>query len=214
MEINKLYQGDCIEFMKEMKDNMVDMTLTDIPYGEVSREDNGLRNLDKGLADTLTFNLIDFLDEVYRVTKGTIVIFCGREQVSPIHEYFAKKDKGTVRQGIWEKSNPMPSNGQYIYLSGIENFIWFRKPKGTFNAHCKNPVLKHPNGSSKIHPTEKNHELLRELILDNSNEGQLIFDPCFGSASSLLVAKQENRNYLGCEIFPEYFEIGVERLNK
>lgn len=213
MEINKLYQGDCIEFMRKMKDNMVDMTLTDIPYEFVNREDNGLRNLNKGNADTKTFELKDFLDGVHRVTKGIIIIFCGKEQVSFIHEYFHNA-KGTVRQGIWQKSNPMPSNGQYVYLSGIENFIWFRKPKGTFNAHCKNPVLKHPNGSSKIHPTEKNHELLRELILDNSNVGQTIFDPCFGSASSLLIAKEENRNYIGCELSPEYFELGVDRLNK
>ena len=213
MEINKLYQGDCIEFMKKMEDNMVDMTLTDIPYDVVNRKDNGLRNLDKGFADIKTFELNDFLDEVYRVTDGIIIIFCSKEQVSFIHDYFHNKT-GTVRQGIWQKTNPMPSNGQYVYLSGIENFIWFRKPKGTFNAHCKNPVLKHPNGSSKIHPTEKNHELLRELILDNSNEGQLIFDPCFGSASSLLVAKEENRNYLGCELDLKYYKLGVERLSK
>lgn len=210
----KLFNDDCIKIMKDMKNNSVDLTLTDIPYGEVNREDNGLRNLDKGVADVLTFDLDIFLDEVYRVTKGTIIIFCGREQMSYIHRYFAQKKRGTVRQGIWQKTNPMPSNGQYIYLSGIENFIWFRKPGGAFNAHCKNTVFKHPNGSSKIHPTEKNHELLRELILDNSNEGEIVFDPCYGSASSLYVALQENRKIKGVEIDEEHFNRGKERLKK
>lgn len=208
-----LVNDDCIKVMGKMKNDSVNLTLTDIPYEFVNRSDNGLRNLDKGKADVKTFELKDFLDEVYRVTKSTVIIFCSKEQVSYIHEYFHSKPKGTVRQGIWQKTNPMPSNGQYIYLSGIENFIWFKKPKGTFNAHCKNPVLKHPNGSSKIHPTEKNHELLRELILDNSNPNDIVFDPCFGSGSTLLVAKQEGRRYAGIELDKGYFNDAKVRLS-
>ena len=46
-------------------------------------------------------------------------------------------------------------NGQHIYLSGVENAIWFKKRGGTFNAHCKNTVFKYPIGRSKLHPTEK-----------------------------------------------------------
>lgn len=209
-----LILGDCITEMKAMEDNSVDMTLTDIPYGEVSRKDNGLRNLNKGDADILTFDLNAFLNEVTRVTKGTVIIFCARGQMSHIHNYFDKQKNGTVRQGIWQKTNPMPSNGQYIYLSGIENFIWYKKPRATFNAHCKNPIFKYPNGSSKLHPTEKNHELLKELILDNSNEGDLIFDPCFGSGSSLLVAEKLGRKILGIEIKEEYYEIANMRVRK
>ena len=208
-----LINDDCIKVMKDMKNNEIDLTLTDIPYEFVSRADNGLRNLDKGIADEKTFDLDEFLDSVYRVTKGTIIIFCGKEQFSPIFEYFSNK-KGTVRQGVWQKSNPMPSNGQYVYLSGIENFVWFKKAKATFNAHCKNPVLLHPNGSSKLHPTEKNHKLLEELILDNSNEGDLVFDPCFGSGSTLLVAKNLNREYKGIELHEKYFQIGEDRLRE
>ena len=124
-----------------------------------------------------------------------------------------QKKQGTVRQLIWEKTNPSPMNGQFIYLSGIENAIWFRKSKGTFNAHCKNVVFKHPSGRSKLHPTEKNHKLLEELILDNTNEGDIIFDPCSGSGSHLLVAKNNNRKFIGVELNKEYFEISKERLS-
>ena len=60
----------------------IDLTLTDIPYGSVNRKDNGLRNLNKGNADIETFNLQEFLKEVDRVTAGTIIIFCGVNQVS------------------------------------------------------------------------------------------------------------------------------------
>ena len=109
---------------------------------------------------------------------------------------------------------PSPMNGQHIYLSGIENAIWFKKRGATFNAHCKNTVFEFPSGRSKIHPTEKNHELIKDLILDNSNEGDIIFDPCAGSLAHCLVAKENGRRYVGCELQKEYFDKGIERLKE
>lgn len=194
----------------------VDLTLTDIPYGVVNRQSNGLRELDKKDADIMTFDLQDFLSNVYDVTSGTIIIFCSKEQISEIYDFFAdkqKKKQGTIRQLIWEKTNPSPMNGQYVYLSGIENAVWFKKKGATFNAHCKNPVFKYSCGRSKLHPTEKNHDLLKELILDNSNEGDIVFDPCAGSGAHLLVAKENNRQWLGVELNKEYYEIAKERIS-
>ena len=210
----KLINSDCIKVMKSMLPESVMFTLTDIPYDAVNRVSNGLRNLDKEEADIITFDLNEFLEEVYRITSNSIVIFCGKEQFSNIYEYFASK-KGTVRPIIWEKSNPSPMNGQYIYLSGVELAVWFKKSGAkTFNAHCKNTVFKYPNGRSKLHPTEKNHELLKQLILDNSNEDDLVFDPCMGSGSHLLVAKNLNRKYLGVELSEKYFNIAKKRIEE
>ncbi len=195
----------------------VNLTLTDIPYGVINRDNNGLRNLNKEQADIITFELENFLSEVYRVTSSTIIIFCSKEQISKIYQFFNNKQKqklGTVRHIVWKKTNPSPMNGQYIYLSGIENAVWFKKKGGTFNAYCKNPVFEYPCGRSKLHPTEKNHNLLRELILDNSNEGDIVFDPCAGSGAHLLVAKENNRNWLGVELNREYFNIASQRLLK
>lgn len=197
------------------KDIKANLTLTDIPYGEVNRDSNGLRELDKDKADILTFNLQEFLEKIYQITKGTIIVFCGKEQLSEIHKFFSDKQQkklGTVRQLIWEKTNPSPMNGQYIYLSGIENAVWFKKKGGTFNAHCKNTVFKYANGTSKLHPTEKNHKLLKELILDNSNENDIIFDPCMGSGSHLYNALLLNRKVIGCELEEKYYDLAVERI--
>ena len=213
--INSINNDDCMNYMKTMSDECVDLTLTDIPYGEVNRDSNGLRTLNKEAADVMTFDIQEFLTEVYRVTKGTIIIFCGKEQLSEIHKFFSdkqKRNKGTVRQLIWQKTNPSPMNGQYVYLSGIENAVWFKKRGATFNAHCKNTVFRYACGRSKLHPTEKNHDLLKELILDNSNEGDIVFDPCAGSGSHLLVAKENNRQWLGVELNREYFNIASERV--
>src|SRR5574344_285919 len=203
--------------MKKMKNNSVDFTLTDIPDGEVNRSSGGLRNLDKETADVTTFDLNEFLEEVWRVTKGTIIIFCGRGQLSTISQFFDEKQeqkKGTPRVLIWKKTNPSPMNGQYVYLSGVELAMWFKKRGGTFNTHCKNTVFAHPLGRSKLHPTEKNHKLLEELILDNSNERQIVFDPCSGSGSHLYVARNLNRLFVGCELSKEYFDINKERLQQ
>ena len=209
-----LFNKNCMDLFSLMGGGTVDLTLTDIPYDSVNRSSNGLRNLDKGKADILTFDLQNFLDELYRITKGTIIIFCGMNQVSEIFNYFdnyAKQHKGTVRQLIWKKTNPSPMNGDYIYLSGIENAIWFKKKGAVFNAHCKSNVFEYPCGRSKNHPTEKNHNLLKDLILDNSNENQIIFDPCCGSGSHCLVAKENNRLFIGCELTTEYFNVAKNR---
>lgn len=212
MNINNIFNQDCITLMGKMSDNMVDFTLTDIPYNVVNRSSNGLRNLNKDKADILTFNIPLFLDNVLRVTNNSIIIFCGKEQFSEIYTYFVKQ-KGTVRPIVWEKTNPSPMNGQHIYLSGVELAVWFKHSgKKTFNAHCKNTVFRYPNGRSKLHPTEKNHSLLQDLILDNSNEGDIVFDPCMGSGSHLLIAKNLNRQFLGIEIDEEYFNIAYSRI--
>lgn len=55
-------------------------------------------------------------------------------------------------------------NGQYIYLSGIENAVWFKKRGGVFNARCKNTVFDFPCGKSKFHPTEKITICLKNLF--------------------------------------------------
>lgn len=104
-------------------------------------------------------------------------------------------------------------NGKHIYLSGIEMAVWFKK-KGSkrFSAFCKNTVFRFPNGSSKVHPTEKNAKLLEELIKENSFENDIVFDPCSGSGSHLLAAKKLNRQFLGCELNSDWFEIGQQRL--
>lgn len=214
MNETKLYLGDCLDIMNGMSDNIVNFTLTDIPYDAVNRNSNGLRELDKGKADVLTFDLIKFLEQVYRITSNSVCIFCGKEQFSTIYDFFANK-KGTVRPIVWEKTNPSPMNGQYIYLSGVEMAVWFKKSSAkVFNAHCKNTVFRHPNGRSKLHPTEKNHELLKELILDNTNERDVVFDPCMGSGAHGKVALENHRRFIGIELDEKYFQIAKERINK
>lgn len=212
-----LINADCMNVLSKLDDESVNITLTDIPYNGVNKvKEGGLRKLNKGNADILTFDLNKFLDELYRVTKGTIIIFCNTTQISDIANYYYYMNelgaKISLRQLVWKKTNPSPINGQYNYLSGLENAIWVKKKgQGVFNAHCKSNVFEFPCGRSKLHPTEKNHDLIKDLILDNSNEDDIIFDPCCGSGSHCLCAKELNRRYLGIELNDDFYKIAKNR---
>ena len=212
METNRIYNEDCLEGMKSIPEKSVNITLTDIPYGVVNRESNGLRNLDKENADVFNIYMDELLSEIHRVTEGQIIIFCAKEQFSEIYKFFANK-KGTTRSIIWQKTNPSPMNGQHVYLSGVEHAVWF-KPRGrkVFNAHCKNTVFTYSNGSRKIHPTQKHIELFKELITDNSNEKEVVFDPFMGSGTTAVAAIDTGRNYLGFELDEEYHKLSEQRI--
>lgn len=213
MQKINLMHGDCLELMKDQP--KARLILTDIPYEEVNRKDNGLRNLNKDKADDKTFELSEFLPAIYE-KADIFVIFCGNEQYSTIYKFFAEKQrqkKGTVRQLIWAKRNPSPMNGEYIYLSGTENAVWFKKSKtGKMNCKCKKNWFIHSTGSSKYHPTEKNHKLLEELIVDNTNENDLVIDCCMGSGSTGIVCVNTNRNFIGIELDKSYFDIAANRI--
>lgn len=216
--INKieLRKGNCLELIKkDFKDLSINLTLTDIPYGEVNRKSNGLRNLDKGKADEINFEIKDLLNELYRVTKSTIIIFCGKEQLSEIYSFFNNKQKqklGTTRQIIWEKSNPSPMNAKYIYLSGVENAVWFKKKSGTFNPNYKNTIFKFPVGRNKYHPTQKNLNLFEELIKDNSNEKDIVLDCFAGGGTTGIACRNLNRNCIMIEQEEKYCNNILERL--
>ena len=68
-------QGDCLNLMQDLETNSIDMILTDIPYDMVNRPSNGLRVLDKGNADILTFDLEKFLVDITNCPSVIEIIF-------------------------------------------------------------------------------------------------------------------------------------------
>lgn len=207
-----------MEMFKRLPDDSVDCVLTDIPYNEVNHSaDLGgdkIRVFHKGFADELTFDVEEFCREVYRVARKNIIMFTGFTLFSTCYSVFklgGYKDL-FIRAGVWEKTNPSPVNAQHFYASGIESIVLVKKKGGTFNAPIRNTVFRFPTGSSSFHPTEKNHDLLKKLIEENTNTGDLILDPCAGSGSTCLVAYQNNRNFIGFELNEEMAEKARERL--
>ena len=213
MEKNKVYQGDCLELMKDIPDGSIDMILCDLPYGEVNRKSSGLRVLDKGVADICEINLDVLVKEYHRICKGTVYLFCGIEQISQLTNQL-KLNGFSTRLGQWEKSNPSPMNGTKVWLSGSEFCVIGRKPKATFNRHCEKPIWKYPVGSSKIHPTEKPVKLFQYLIESSTNGGDLVLDNCAGSFTTAIACLNTNRDYICMEKEKSYFDIGYERIKK
>lgn len=206
-------QGDAIELMQTLPESSVDLLLTDIPYARVNKPSGGLRVIDKKQANKETFDLQSFAYEAFRVTKGSAVIFCGKEQFSTLYEYF--DDCGaTTRMIVWEKTNPMPMNGRYVFLSGVECAVHFRKKGATFNGHCLNTVFRFPNGSSKRHPTEKPLALFTKFIDLLTAPGDLVLDPCMGSGTTAIACEQTERRYICGDINPEYAVMAIQRLQE
>lgn len=212
MELNKIHNIDCLEFMKTLPDKCVDLLLTDIPYDGVNRKSSGLRNLDKGLADVMTISIENMMSEFIRITKGSGYIFCGWGQISEIVDIL-KENKISTRLCCWRKTNPSPMNGQVIWLSGAEYCVYFKMPNATFNEHCKNVVWDFPSGRGKVHPTEKPIKLFEYLIKASSNENDIVFDPFIGSGTTAVASKMTSRNYIGCELSKEYYEVCLNRIN-
>lgn len=203
---------DAISLMKSIDKDGIDLLLTDIPYARVNKSSNGLRVIDKQNANEETFDLYEFAEQAFRITKDNAVIFCGKEQFSLLYEYF--DDLGvTARMIIWEKTNPMPMNGQHVFLSGVECAVHFRKKKAVFNGHCLNTVFRYPNGTSKRHPTEKPLALFKEFVELLSNPGDTVFDPCVRSGTTAVAAHEMRRKYICGDINPEYVDIANSRIS-
>ena len=206
-----LYKGDCLDVIGNCIKAQTELVLTDIPYGEVNRQSNGLRTLDKKDADIETFNLTIFLNEVIQKFYGSSYIFCGIEQVSFIKKFMREKELST-RLGIWEKTNPSPMNGQSIWLSSVECCVFSKKKKATFNEHCKSSVWRNPIGRSKQHPTEKPIALFERLVKASSQIGSYVLDPCIGSGTTAVAAINTGRKFIGIERNEEYCEIAKQRI--
>lgn len=211
MVLNKLLNEDCIQFMKKMEAKSVDHIITDIPYDGVNRKDNGLRKLDKSHADILTFNLEKFIVLCTKITKDKIFIFCGQEQVSILNKLLNKNGFKTG-QGIWVKSNPSPMNGQHIWLSGNECIV--PAQRDNLDKNMENVILKSTSGRSKIHPTEKPVVLFDQIITNYTQECDIIYDPCAGSAASCVSIFKNNRNFIANELQKEHFENGDKRIKE
>jgi site-specific DNA-methyltransferase (adenine-specific) len=209
-----LFERDCVEMLQSLESNSVDLTLTDIPYNHVNRSSNGLRSLDKADADILTFDLEKFSQELFRVTKGSIYIFCEHFQLAELGKIFDKL-KCSMRVCTWEKTNPSPMNGQHIWLSSTESCLFIKKPGATFNEHCQSAVWRESvERAIKDHPTPKPVLLMKRLIEASSNPNDIVFDPCMGSGSVGLACKMTDRTFWGCDINPEYVTKAKQRIDE
>lgn len=220
----KLYQGDCLEVMKNIEDGSVDLVVTDPPY-EIATTGAGIyKQADKQYVKELNGMKDGFseevLDELCRVMKKiNIYFFCSQKQIIPLLDYFVKKKKCNWNILSWHKTNPIPACGNK-YLTDTEFILFFRekgvKVYGSFDT--KRTWYATPlNQSDKKkygHPTVKPLSILENLVVNSSKEEGIVLDCFMGSGSTGVACLNTNRDFIGIELDEGYFKIAQNRIEE
>ena len=216
LELNKIYNTDCLEFMHSMPDSCVDLVVTDPPY-EIHTKGGGLGRrpvYENGALGKISqgFDAEATLEQIARICKKiNIFIFCSTKQKPCIMNWGYERGCN-IAELAWYKPNAAPFTNN-TFKSDLENIIYIREKGVKIKGISK--LFTHNCGKSKYgHPTEKPLEIIEKLILTASNEGDLIFDPFMGSGTTAVACKELNRNFIGCEIEAKYCEIAEKRLRK
>lgn len=224
MELNKIYNMDCLEGMKLIPDNTIDLVVTDPPYLIETSGAGIYKQADKQYVKELNDMKDGFstqvLDELCRIMKKiNIYFFCSQKQIIPLLDYFVKGKKCNWNLLTWHKTNPVPACGNK-YLTDTEFILFFRergvRVYGEFNTKFTYYVtpLNQKDKKSYGHPTIKPINIVKNLIVNSSLENGLVFDPFMGSGTTAVAAIECGRNYLGYELNPDYYGICNKRIEE
>lgn len=231
----ELFQGDCLEIMKNIPDKSIDLILCDLPYGTTQCK-----------WDTV-IPFEELWKQYNRIIKdNNVIVLFGSEPFSSALRMSNVKDY--KYDWIWNKVKPSGHlNAKRIPLKQHEIISVFYKNKcnyypimtdqkprlsknylnnkselfGTEKEVSRVTDKKYPktildfsNASQKgkLHPTQKPVELLEYLIKTYTQEGEVILDNCMGSGSTGVACKNLNRNFIGIELDENYFNIAKERI--
>lgn len=205
----------------------VDAIITDPPYCVSRTHQLGFSNMGRSGMDygewDYGFDQKEWISLCGPIVKdgGSIIIFMDWKNLSYLVEEL--ENQGFIIKDLlrWEKRNPMPRNVNSRYVTDFEVAIWAVKgnKKWTFNKPQNKPYLKPvfnsgivPGGKKRIHPTQKNLEVIEDIIRIHTNEGDMIFDPFSGSGTTVLACKNTGRIGIGVEIDSNYFEKSIDRI--
>lgn len=230
----ELHNGDCLEIMKSIPDNSVDMILADLPFGTTN------------CSWDFIIDLKSLWEQYERIIKdnGAILLFAQ----TPFDKILGTSNLKLLRyEWIWEKTQATGHlNAKKMPMKAHENILVFYKklptynPQKTFGHKPINNYIKYINTQNnteiynkmnkeirgggetdryprsiqtfssdkqriKLHPTQKPVALLEYLIKTYTNEGMLVLDNCMGSGSCGVACVNTNRNFIGIEKDENYF---------
>ncbi len=215
---------DCLEGMKAIPDGSVDLVVTDPPYlietkgaGLYKQPDKQYVQELEGIKDGFSEEV---LDELCRVMKKiNCYFFCSQKQIMPLVKYFVEGKGCNWNLLSWHKTNPVPACGNK-YLTDTEFILFFRekgvKVFGSFDTKRTWYATPLNQADKKLfgHPTCKPISILQNLIINSSNEGDVVLDPFMGSGSTAVAAKDNARNYIGFELNEEYYRKSLDRIQR
>ena len=106
------------------------------------------------------------------------------------------------------------------YLTDTEYCLYFHSGKGKVHPACyddgKTFYVSGTSfeGKELGHPNAKPLEFVKRMVSNSSEKGGLVFDPFMGSGTTGVACKEIGRDFIGCEINPDYFKIANERINE
>lgn len=224
----KLLYGDCLERMKEIPNNSIDLIITDPPYKTTSRGCSGTmggywkENLAKSgkIFEENNISCKDYLPELYRVLKdkSLFYIMTNNKNLIEMLNESVKVGFKFIKSIIWNKGNKIC--GRY-YMGCYEHILLFRKGGDRPINNCGTPdILNIPIHKQKdingrnLHDTEKPEELWKILIENSSNINEVVFDPFMGIANDMDACIKLNRKFIGIELDEKYFEIPKNKVLK
>ena len=241
MEIDRIYNMDCLEGMRLIPDGSIDAVICDLPYGTTQNAWDSVIPLDELWA------------QYKRICKPTaaIVLTASQPFTSKLimsnlemfkHEWIWVKNRGgnfanTVRepakeheevlvfsQGGWTYNKQMQQRspggaGRVKYGFNIvpdsENYGKFTTPgneRGELRVPSSVQYFNTSCGDDHFHTTQKPVDLLRYLVLTYTNEGDTVLDNCMGSGTTAIACIKERRHFIGFELSKEYFDKAVRRI--
>ena len=233
-ELNKIYAMDCLEGLKQLPDESVDLVVTSPPYNKHSanRKTNNSdswtkANIDYGVyKDDMPENEYqewqkNILRECLRVLKPDGSIFYNHKprvvehKVIFPHEWLMEFD---IRQMIIWNRGSTPQIEPIRFFPTVEYIFWITKTKHPKfyrkDAMFKKVIWDFPPKPFKEHPAPFPIELPLNCIKATTDEGDIVLDPFMGSGTTAVACKQLNRNFIGFELNPEYVKLAEERLKK
>ena len=234
-----LIRGDCLEVMKTLPDDSIDLIITSPPYNMRTRVRNGkytTRERSEHFSkkyehfdDALPINeFYEFhsqvLNELLRVSKIVCynfqIVTGSKEAFFKMIGDFNKQIKDII---IWDKNTGQPAMHSNI-LNSCYEFILIMENDSIAGRHITNAKFKRGemNNILRVKRGKKVHgshgavfpeDLVKELILAFSQEHNVILDPFMGTGTTGVVAKQLNREFIGIELTKEYLNIATARIN-
>ena len=155
-------------------------------------------------------------DGILPKVGGWAVIFCAQAQIGEYSDILKEHGFNAVGTLVWQKTNPVPFNHRYKPINAWEALVIGKRPGTRFNGHVVHNVFvcKSPSPQQRIHPTQKPLSLIEQFIRLFSNEGDFIFDPFAGSATTVTAAYRLRRRVLAYERDEDIYQLACRRIGQ
>jgi site-specific DNA-methyltransferase (adenine-specific) len=222
LELNRIYQFDCIDGMRLLPEESVDLCVTDPPYKLTSGGCRGglkieFNQVTKEEKETGKFFEIpkfsDWIPEVYRILKDGSHFYCMCNDKN-LKELLIEGEKAGFKELnilVWDKGMHTPLG---YYMKNVEFIVLFRKGQAVKINNMGSKALISIKGirGNKVHPSEKPVELMKHLIENSTTENDIVIDPFMGSGTVAVSSKENKRRFVGFEVESKYIEIINQRL--